>query len=210
MIGSSMKAVVGFVMILALVSFAATAGETQEPSADRSDGGDQKTEEAQPSPLVQATGGKADGKREKVYGNDDLEKMFGPAPARADGSSVANSDESATEKPKAAASAATAGDSALDQLFAGEARKREHAASIAAAETQVAEAKQRLADLEKRLLASRNPLLARPKPPEEGAEEWNRADAAGRVEQTQAGIEAARKAVAEAQRELAALRSAAP
>jgi hypothetical protein len=200
-----------FVLVL-VVTVPATLAQDSGAATEGSTGAD---EEAGPklSPFVRATGGKAAASSEKVYTNDDLERLRGAGPA----SSQAPSPSRDGEPPADGAADTAEGSakppeakSALDQLFECETLRQEHAQKVADAEQQVVAAKQRLADLERRLLAIKNPLLARPAAPEEGAEEWNSADGQQRVQQTESQIQAARDEIAQAERDLAELQRSSP
>jgi hypothetical protein len=157
------------------------------------------------SPFVHATGGKPGKQPAKVYGNAELKKMFGPAP-----DTIVLPATPAGRPSGDSGEAAAPPSDALESLFAGEAKKKERAARIAEGEQEVAAARQKVTDLEKRMLAVRNPYLARPKAPEEGAEEWLAADTRKRVELTAQQLEAARAAVTEAEQALAELRRSTP
>jgi len=158
---------------------------------------------AEPSPWVQATGGKASKEPARVYRNADLERLYG---------GEATTPTAAPSAPVPAPPAGVEGQpqDALEQLFAREAARLEHAKQVAAAEQRAEAARQKLVDAEKRLTAVRNPYLARPGAPEEGAEAWDQADGAQRASQSEAMIRAARDEVAEAERALADLRRANP
>jgi len=197
-------------LTLALVLLAlpaiASAGETDSSKSKESQEAKSPENESNVSPLIQASrrarGEKKDSEA-KVYGNDDLDEMFGPS----ESTPPAAQDEDSTEPTEAARPAeGEAQPDALEQMFAREARKKEQATEIAGAEQRVTDAKQAIVDLEKRLLAVKNPLLARPSAPEEGAEEWNAGDGQSRVQQTEQQIAAAREALAEAERELSELK----
>lgn len=124
-----------------------------------------------------------------VISNETLERRFGPPdpesarpapsrpapPARGKGPDVATMVEQHKETEKAAKDAK---------------QKREAA---------IAQARARIADLERRLLALRNPLLARPAAPEKNAEDWQELDTVERVKRFEKELQDARRALAEAQ-----------
>jgi hypothetical protein len=197
-------------LTLALVLLAlpaiATAGETDTSKSKEAQEAKSPENESNVSPLIRASrrarGEKQDSEA-KVYGNDDLDEMFGPSESTPPEAQDADS----TEPTEAARPAeGEAQPDALEQMFASEARKKERATEIAGAEQRVTDAKQAIVDLEKRLLAVKNPLLARPSAPEEGAEEWKAGDGQSRLQQTELQIAAAREALAEAERELSELK----
>jgi len=158
------------------------------------------------SPFVLATGGKAGSEPTKVYTNDDLKKLSGGVTS----SKPAEAAPSETGEPSEEGSTEAAPGSALDQIFAEEQARKEHAQKIVEAEKRVTASQQKLADLEKRLRAVRNPLLARPEAPEDDPEAWNNASAAERATMTETQIQAARDEVAQAEQDLAALRGGQP
>lgn len=142
-----------------------------------------------------------------LYTNSDLEKMFGIV-AEADRESSAK--ESADADPKSSeATTKKADEDPLVWL-----KKRQEAAAarsveLAEAEKQVADARQRLADLERQKMAVRNPYAARPQLSEE--EEKRRREggesASARFERTEALVKAAREELRAAEAKLAQLRS---
>jgi len=196
-------------LAVALVALPAIATDGEQGASESKQTEEAKSPEkgSKLSPLVQASrtvrGEKKDGEA-KVYGNDDLDEMFGPSESAP---STTQDDSEPTEPTETAQPVeGEAQPDALEQMFANEARKKEQATEITGAEQRVADAKQKIVDLEKRLLAAKNPLLARPSAPEEGAEEWNAGDAQSRVRQTEQQIATAREMLAEAERELAELK----
>jgi hypothetical protein len=219
MIRKAMASIGSLCLVLACAAAipapAADGGEQgTDPAADREAEGEEASD-ASLSPLIHATGGKSSATPVKVYTNEDLKRVSGTGPGPAEttlppspASEPATGGGAEPEPPSAAGEPT----SALDELFAREARRQEHVRLIALAEERVATAKQRVADFEKRMLAIRNPLLARPKPPEdeEEATAWQDSDATGRVQQTEGQLEAARAEVAQAERDLAELRRAGP
>jgi hypothetical protein len=191
-------------LALTLIGGVVWAGEEQRE--DNAGG-----REARRSPIAQATGGKAKGSTgSKVYGNDDLEKMFGPAePARPEPETT--SDGSA-DAPDASTPPATQEreKTALERMQVSKAEGEERATKVHEAEGRVTAARERVAKLEQRLLATKNPFLSRPAPPEEGedgAEGWEKKDGRERVQTTQGEIEKAKQDLAKAERELAEARA---
>ncbi len=148
----------------------------------------------------------------KVYSNEDLVKLFGAPPEEPGAEGEAPDAESrGAESPGATPPpGAEEGPDPLTKLFDDQRRAQEHAAQVAAAETKVAEARQRIGDLEKRMLAVKNPLLARPAAPQDKAEEWKHSDGAERVKRTESELEQAQAALARAEAELEQLRRATP
>jgi hypothetical protein len=156
--------------------------------------------------------GRRSGADVKVYTNADLGPAIVQSPRHQKSEAAketADGKGESKEKVDAAAGVPAEKD-ALTWLFEQEAARKEHVAKISEAEQRIVGLRQRVVDLEKRELAIKNPLLARPQPPEEDADEWIGATAPERVAQTQVQIEAAKEALAEAERELSSLRSSAP
>jgi len=200
-----------FVLAFAVATTPVPAGQSEgDKDSDRASTSAKESEQKL-SPLVNATGGKP-GSSSKVYTNDDLKQLQGTGSS--DSSAEPAKPQAASEtkpgQPAAAAKPAEPPKSALGQMFEQEALRKEHVQKIAEAEERVVDAKQRVVDLEKRRLAIRNPLLARPAAPEEGADEWAGANGEQRVEMTNSQIEAARDEVAQAESDLAALRNSRP
>jgi hypothetical protein len=192
-------------LTLALIALPAIAKEGHEVASEsgKTEKAESSQDESNLSPLVQASRRVRAEEKDvevKVYGNDDLNEMFGPS----ESTPTATQDEESTGVAETAEVEALP--DALEQMFAGEARKKERATEISGAEQRITDAKQAIVDLEKRLLAVKNPLLARPSAPEEGADEWNAGDGQTRVRQTEQQIAAARKALADAERELSDLK----
>jgi len=163
-----------------------------------------------------------------VFTNDDLERRYGPsrelpppvaeetpavispaATSGIEGAGAAVPDAAATGTDAAAAAGETAPPEpdALQQLSDGQAREAKHRTEVMAAQSKVDQAHERIAELEKRVLALRNPLLARPAPPEKEREEWDRADNEKRVERSIADLEGARNDLTAAEQELARVRN---
>ena len=197
-------------LVLALASSAAPAraGENDKsspPKASEAPAEDDEASEA--SPFMQAVSHDAKRKSVPVYGNDDLERMFGspaPAPAGKPAAAVAAGTEPAVDQ------AAAGEPSALDQVLEAEANRRDLQQQIEEAKQGVAEARTRVAEAEKRSLATRNPLLPRPEVPPEEAEAWNAADGTARASKADQDLAAAREALAKAEQDLATLQGSAP
>lgn len=183
-----------------------------------------KEEPANPYQAAVPKGAAKPGGEGKVYRNEDLYKLFGGAPTDAEeGEAVPEGGETprteATPSPAvpvgdAAPSGAEAApapeNDPLKQLLDQQAKAAEHQKLILDAEGQVKAAQEKIADLEKRVLAIRNPLLPRPAAPEEKAEEWNRADGAARVDLSQEQLRMAREQLAASEAKLDELRRTAP
>lgn len=170
-------------------------------------------ESPQVSPFVHATRGKSGKPSTPVYGNDELREMFGAAPAkiiRSDKPAAESGSTSESDSESESSDAAEAPVDALTAMFAAEAKRKEQALLVAQGEAEVATARQSLVDLEKRLLAVRNPYLARPKTLEADPEAWSAADSQQRVNLTNQQLEKARTAISDAEQALAKLRSSGP
>jgi hypothetical protein len=185
----------------------ATSGKTPSSSESKAE---QDAEEV--SPFVRAVSRPAGRAPVPVYGNDDLERMFGPPTPAAESETavVAGGDAMAPAEAPPPDGAPAGEPSALDEMFAAEAGKQERHQQVGEAEKRVAEARQRVAEIEKRQLAVRNPFLARPEVSAEEAEAWNAADGEQRAAKTEQDLAAAREALAKAEQDLAALGGSAP
>jgi hypothetical protein len=179
-----------------------TDGKEQADSAEkRSDEGSGQSA----SPAMQAVAGKSGDADVEVYTNQDLQRMFGAArpsnpPETAPPGSTPESSEP-TEGTRAP-------QSALEQVLGEEKLRQERQAEIPAAEQAVGDARERVKEMERRVLASKNPLLARPALPEDEqtAGEWAESGAAGRVSIAEQELDAARTALAKAEQALRDLR----
>ena len=148
----------------------------------------------------------------RVYTNSDLEKMFGIVAAEDREASAVAAEEAEGADAAAKPTQAKPAEDPLVWL-----KKRQEAAAarsvaLAEAEKNVADARVRLAELEKQKMAVRNPYAARPTLSEE--EQQQRRDAgetaAQRFERTESLVEAAREEVRAAEAKLAQLRSQRP
>jgi len=149
----------------------------------------------------------------RVFTNEDLERLFGgeaeeeivpPAAEGVPGEGAAPPERRPVEPvPGEAAGQPTDPLQWMQERQAREAQRRE---KIAEAEAAVTAAQQKVSDLEKRLLAIRNPYLARPDIPEEEKGEWDAMGAQERVDATEEQLRQAREDLQTAQQELARLR----
>ena len=167
-------------------------------------------QETKKGPYDRVARGKAPQKEAvKVYTNADLEKMF-------DIVAKEDREQPAAESPLAAKGSEGAepkkAPDPLAWLRQRQNAQREHAKAVSEAEASLTAARQQLANLERQLLASRNPFSARPDlSDEEKAQRRDSAEsAAKRHERTQELVEKAREAVHAAESELARLRAERP
>jgi len=128
----------------------------------------------------------------KVYTNEDLEKLPPLTTLPEDDGS-----------PGVLVAPAREGSSEPRSEPAAETR-----ASVEDAEQRVAAASAQVAELEKRLLAIRNPLLPRPQLPPEEAQAWEGLDGIQRAGRVEGQLASAREELADAEAELARRRSA--
>jgi predicted nucleic acid-binding Zn-ribbon protein len=108
---------------------------------------------------------------------------------------------------------AAEGEQDADALQWMEKRKAQQAdwqRQITEAEQKVSGLQLKIADLEKRIRATRNPLLARPEVPDEEKDDWASKSAPERVKLSQEQLDQAKTELAEAQRELNHLRNNRP
>ena len=167
-------------------------------------------DEAKKSPYARVTSEKTTQKDAvKIYTNADLEKMFnivaeedreqpaGKPPTVAKGSE--------TTEPKKAPDP-------LTWLRQRQDAQRKHAKAVSDAQAALTAATQQVANLERQLLAARNPFSARPAlSDDEKAKRQEGGESAGkRYERTQELVEKAREAVRAAESELARLRAERP
>jgi hypothetical protein len=153
------------------------------------------------NPFLKAARGKPGQPAEdKVYGNEDLERLFGPPPPE---------EEPAAEPPAAAvpgeAPPAQPGDP-LAELQAQRRKAEERAAAIVEAEKKIADLNERIANLERTKIAIHNPLLARPVAPEGSGPEWDNMAGPERVAVVDRLIEATRIEIQQAEQELERVR----
>lgn len=184
-----------------LVSVSVTAAATEPDSRSKTTA---KTPPAGGRDAAAAAAAERKRTKAEVYTNDDLERLFGPAPAEVpasqDAVSAAPGIAPAAEKPTAEADP-------LAQMEADRAGASDRQKQIEDAERAVNAAKERVTALEKRLLAVKNPLLARPAPPEERAEEWAAMNNVQRLSQSEAELSQAREQLVEAEGKLRQLRA---
>lgn len=129
----------------------------------------------------------------------------GPEPVRPVGAAAP-----APERPPAKPEAVSSEPAPPDPLQWMEDRKaREEAARVrlASAEKAVEDAKARVAELESRLLAVKNPFLPRPTLPPEEAAAWEGLDGVARAKRVEEQLVEARAELDRAEKALAALRS---
>jgi hypothetical protein len=148
------------------------------------------------NPFLKAARGKAgEPAQDKVYGNDDLERLFGPPPPV---------EEEAAAEPAPAAEGAAPAPQPGDPLAEIEDQRKqalERAAAAAEAEKKVTELRDRLASLERAKIAVHNPLLARPEAPEGHADEWEKMSGTERATLIDSLIDATRRELEQLERE---------
>lgn len=136
----------------------------------------------------------------KVYTNDDLTRMYGDSEEA----------ETTTAAPEGSSTGETAPElpDPLTQMEQEKTAQASREAEIAAAESALAAAQAKLQNLEKQLLATRNPFSARPALSEEEQEyrETSGETAAERNERTQKLVDEAKQEVADAEAALARAR----
>ena len=166
-------------------------------------------QEAKKGPYDSVASGKAPKKEAtKVYTNADLKKLPEIAAKAGEGQAAVETAATAKGSEKEPEKAPDP----LTWLRQRQDAQREHGKAVSEAEAVLTAAKQQLANLERQLLAARNPFSARPKlSDEEKAERQdNRESAAERYERTQELVEKTREAVRVAEAELLRLRAARP
>ncbi len=166
-------------------------------------------DEAKKGPYDRVTSKKTPQEEVKVYTNADLEKMFDIV--------VDEDREQPAAKPPATSKGPEKAEpkkapDPLTWLRQRQDAQREHHKAVAEAEAAVTAGKQQVANLERQLLATRNPFSARPElSDEEKAKRQEGGEgASNRYERTEELVEKAREAVRAAESELARLRAARP
>lgn len=217
--GSTVVAI--FLLVLLIrVGPAVAEGEQPEKKADKADKATEKAEEKAPeSPIYKAAQdgpAKDKGQRDDeavVITNEDLERMMAgltpeqklqgvyqaerhigdPAPTAAGKPGEATPGQAQQPEKKA--------QSSLEWMEERNAAAKENRVEHVDAEKEVAELSAKVAELEKRLLALKNPLLPRrySDKKDEEAEDWDKMDNLSRVETTQKELDAARAELAAAQ-----------
>jgi hypothetical protein len=200
-----------WLLCVSLVFFSAAAGFAEEEKKDDSKSSE-KSEKKADKPKEEEV---------KVFTNEDLEKLEGPAgpiimPIRPDDAQPPQAAQGEGAQPGVRSAEPTQGDAEaqptdpLQWMEQRKARQAEHQRQLAEAENAVANAKQKVTDLEYRLRATRIPFLARPQIPEDEREKWSEKTASERAEYTQTQLDAARTELAQAEQTLAQLRAQAP
>jgi hypothetical protein len=149
----------------------------------------------------------AERKRPKaeVYTNDDLERLFGPAPAEVPSAAEAAAVTPIATPPATATSATT--QDPLAQMEEARRATTERQQQIEEGERALTTAKERVTALEKRVLAVKNPFMARPTTPEENTEEWAGMNNVQRLSRSEEELNQARQQLEEAEAKLRQLRS---
>lgn len=138
-----------------------------------------------------------------AYGNEDLERLFGkveptePEPTGAPSAEAEPGPPAPAEPGGAAAEESGRPDEPADPLAAvleQRDRQKERAGEVAEAQAKLGEAQDRVARLERRIRAIRNPLLARPEAPE-GQQDWTTIGAREQLERTEEELVKAREEV---------------
>jgi len=185
-------------ILLAVATLCAAPALGADEAKAPATGGDK---EETVNPLVQAA--RNNEKKDSgvtVYSNEDLQRLYGGGSLKTDEPETASGEGTLPTTP-------TEPDyDPLKQMLEQQGQAKQRDKDIVEATAKVSDAKQRITDLEKRILATKNPLLARPAPPEEGADEWNAMSAPERVDRSKQDLEAARTQLAEAEAELDRLR----
>jgi len=205
-----------FVLLILLVGIgsAVADGEAPEKKADKTDETAKEAEEQAPeSPIFKAAqdANKQQDEGAVVITNDDLERMMAgltpeqklqgvyqaerhigvPAPAGKPGEATPGQGQQPDKKPQ----------SSLEWMEERNAAAQENRVEHVDAEQQVAELSAKVASLEKRLLALKNPLLPRrySEKTDEEDKDWDQKDNLQRVETTQKELDSARAELAAAQ-----------
>lgn len=211
-------AIVSIFVLLALLVCAGPLvadGEKSEKEADKTEETAKKAESKGPvSPIYKAAQEAPDQKQKDeeavVITNDDLERMMsGLTPEQRLQGVYQAERHIGVPAPAAAGESEKKPQSSLEWLEQRNEAAKEQRVEHVDAEKQVAELSAKVSDLERRLLALKNPLLPRryadKKDPE--AEDWDQMDNIARVETTQKELDDARAELAAAQAKLGRGRS---
>jgi len=198
------------VLLATGASWAATGG-SDEPEA-KPEKKEPATEKAPDSAILKAAREESADDDVIVFTNDDLDRFSTGRRAADEKPPSGQREPGPTPRTKPGEKPSDPLDW-MKQQQEQEERRRE---AIAAAEQQVVDAEARVAEMEKRLLATKNPFLARPGPPEstdekraeEEAAEWDRMDGSERVSRSEQDLQQAREDLARARDERARLRAA--
>lgn len=173
--------------------------------ADEQKKEDPKQDESAEKKSSEAGKAKADEEEVVVFTNDDLKRLYGePEPAPAPPAPAQPAQPGA--KPGDAAPQPPA--NPLEWMENRKAQAQDRAQKIAEAEKALADAQQKVNDLDLRLKALRNPYRARPQISNEERAEWDQMGTAERVKRTEEQLQEARTAAEQARAELQRLRSA--
>jgi hypothetical protein len=146
-----------------------------------------------------------------VYTNEDLNKLFGEE-GISEQTALPPEDSSEEREPvmevkvvEPEPAEKSAGDP-LNLMQQQQAQAEERTRIVAEAELAVAEARARVQQLEQRMLALKNPFMARPKIPEEERADWDSLGARERREKSEEQLTQAREQLKAAEEELARVR----
>ncbi|HKQ62868.1 MAG TPA: hypothetical protein VJS92_16365 [Candidatus Polarisedimenticolaceae bacterium] len=182
-----------FVLLGAVTLIAAADKPAKKPES--------KPAEQQMSPLdAAAKASRARTKKALAYGNEDLVRMYGepkaepeqaaapvPAPPGAEGAKPATADPTADP---------------LAWLEQRKAKQAERGTTVQQAQAEVTRLEQKVAGLEKRILAVKNPLLAPPQAPEDDDGSWAKQGNGDRLKRSEDELAAARQELDAARQKL--------
>jgi hypothetical protein len=191
-----------WLLVAAVACFISIACATEKGSEQQESEPAKKSEEAA-EPAEQDA---------KVYTNDDLNKLFGEAEAGEQtalpleeymGEEQEPVMEIKVVEPEPAKESVPDPVNLMEQQ---QAQVEERSRLAAEAEQAVADARARVTQLEKRLLALRNPFSARPEIPEDEKSEWDSMGTSERVTKSEEELQQAREDLTAAEKALAEVR----
>jgi hypothetical protein len=191
--------------VACIVSISCATGNAQEKAPPEKEQSEQKKEQ-KAGPAEKAE------QEVVVYTNKDLERMFGESEESADLDAPAADEPAEERKPIMEIKVEPEpGEQppASDPLAVMRQRKEmdeARAQAVAEAEKAVADARERVTQLEQRILALRNPYSARPQIPEDEKADWDSMGTRERLEKSEEQLAQAREELEAAEKELDAIR----
>lgn len=198
-----------WLLSLALVAFLVPAAVAEEEKKEEQKATEEAAKPAKAEAESPADPAAPEKKRSEaeVFTNEDLERLFGGAEEETvpppDGAAPAEGAVPPETRPQEPAQPADP----LQWMQDRGDQAAERQQQIAGADAAVTAAKQKVADLEKRLLALRNPFMARPDIPDDEKDEWDGQGTKERVDTTEEQLRLAREELQTAEQELARLRT---
>lgn len=205
-----------WLLCVALAVFLAPAAFAEEEKKEEKKAAEEAAEPAKSE--AESPAAAADAKKDcaevEVFTNEDLERLFGrgeettpeTGPEEGEPADGTARPEPRPVEPVQGAGTAQPADP-LQWMEERKTRQAERQEQIAAAEAAIGAARERIADLEQRIRATKNPYLARPQIPDDEKSDWDGMSAPERVAAAEQQLQEAREELRKAEEELARLRS---